>query len=356
MKILVDIIHPANVHYFKNFIFSMKDKGHKIIITSRNKDVSHELLKAYDLIFYSMGKGSIGGGALGKGLYLIYQTFVQIYFLIRFKPDYVISFASSPCAVASKLLKIPHITFDDTEHAKLNRKIYASRSDMVVTPECFYEDAGKNHFRFKGYMELFYLHKNKFTPDKDIKKLIGVDDEPYVIVRFVSWGAFHDIGEKGIADEEKIKIIRELEKYAKVFISSESKLPEHFEKYRLNVPAEKMHDVLAFSKMYIGEGGTMASECAMLGIPSIYINSLPLMGYLQKEEDSGLLYHLDEYKEIIDTINKIMNTDRQEFIKMKNEFLKDCIDPTEFLIWLIENYPKSREKLIENISYQERFK
>ena len=30
-----------------------------------------------------------------------------------------------------------------------------------------------------------------------------------------------------------------------------------------------------------GEGGTMASECAC-STPSIYINSLPLMGYLKE--------------------------------------------------------------------------
>ena len=77
MKILIDIIHPANVHYFKHFIFEMRSKEHEIIITARDKDVSHKLLQAYNLEYYSTGKGTFfGGGAVGKMLYIIYAEFL----------------------------------------------------------------------------------------------------------------------------------------------------------------------------------------------------------------------------------------------------------------------------------------
>ena len=68
MKILVDIIHPANVHYFKNFIFQMEKEGHSVKITARNKDVSFKLLDAYNFKYIDFGKGSIGKGAIGKML------------------------------------------------------------------------------------------------------------------------------------------------------------------------------------------------------------------------------------------------------------------------------------------------
>jgi len=55
MKILLDIGHPAHVHYFKNFIKIMEDKGHQFLITSRNKEIEHHLLKQYKIAFKSRG-------------------------------------------------------------------------------------------------------------------------------------------------------------------------------------------------------------------------------------------------------------------------------------------------------------
>ena len=51
MKIIVDLIHPANYHYFKNFISRMENMGHEICITARDKDVLYDLLKKSKVIF-----------------------------------------------------------------------------------------------------------------------------------------------------------------------------------------------------------------------------------------------------------------------------------------------------------------
>ncbi len=40
MRILVDIGHPAHVHFFKNFIWEMEKRGHEFIVTARDKDVA----------------------------------------------------------------------------------------------------------------------------------------------------------------------------------------------------------------------------------------------------------------------------------------------------------------------------
>lgn len=356
MKIIVDLIHPANIHYFKHFIDNMKEKNNEIVITARKKDVLQYLLKNYNYKFIDSGKGSIGKGAVGKALYLIVTTIKYFFLYLSKKPDYVLSFGSTPCAISAFLLRIPHIAFGDSEHAKLNRKLYLPFTDFVGTPYCFYEDLGEKQFRFNGYMELFYLHKNRFKPNKDVLKEIGVKvDENFVFIRFVSWGAFHDIGQEGLSNDNKIKLVKKISKIARIFISSEGELPEELKSYQISIAPEKIHDVLAFSKLYIGEGGTMASECAMLGVPSIYINSLPLMGYLQDAEKAGLLYHLKGYAEIEEASIDIL-THKKKFDKNRNDLLEDIIDPTALLIWLIENYPESKHILQKNPDYQNRFK
>jgi len=44
MKILIDISHPAHVHFFKYFIRNMQNKGHDIKITAKDKDLTLKLL------------------------------------------------------------------------------------------------------------------------------------------------------------------------------------------------------------------------------------------------------------------------------------------------------------------------
>ena len=359
MKVLIDLIHPANIHYFKNFIFSSKDKGHKIIITARDKDVLQKLLKEYELSYHTMGKGIIGKGASGKMLYLIYAFFLMFFYLLKYRPQIVLSFGSTPCAIASCLLRIPHIAFEDTEHAKLNRKLYVPFTKLIATPSCFYEEIGKKHFRFKGYMELFYLHPKRFKPDETILEKLNVKKgESYILFRFVSWGAFHDIGQKGINTDEKIKLVEYFRKKYKIFISSEGELPESLKKFQLKVPSIQLHNVLAFSKLYIGEGGTMASEAAMLGIPSVYVNSLPLMGYLKDCRDCGLLHHLSDFRDVINVSEKILTRDDYVsfYTDSRKKLLENKIDPTALLEWLIENYPQSKNILLKNPDYQMRFK
>ena len=356
MQILVDIIHPANVHYFKNFIFEMEREGHCVKITARNKDVSFKLLDAYNFKYIDLGKGSIGKGAIGKMLYLIFACFRFLFLFMKNKPNIVLSFGSAPLAFVSYLFRVPHISFDDTEHAKLNKKLYVPITPLVISPSCFYDDLGSNHFRFNGYMELFYLHKNRFKPDKTVLKELNISEgETFTLFRFVSWEAFHDIGQKGLNLNERIELVNEAKGYGKVFISSEGKLPDELKEYEIHIQPEKLHDVLHFAKLYIGEGGTTASECAMLGTPSIYINTLPLMGYLKDAERFDLLYHLFDMEEIKLKMKNIYSAPNNFYSKRNEKLLKDVIDPTSLLTWIVKNYPESKKILMGNPNYQDKF-
>ncbi len=270
------------------------------------------------------------------------------------------SFCSTPCAHNAFLFRIPHISFDDTEHAKLNRKLYAPFTDVIFTPASFYEEIGRNQIRFNSYMELFYLHPCRFSPNLDVLnsfRLNENENEKNIFFRFVSWEAFHDIGQKGLPLKQKIEIVHFLAQQNNVFISSEGPLPQELEQYRLKLPANKIHDFLFNIDLYIGEGATMASECAMLGIPSIYINSLPLMGYLMDAEKIGLLFNLSSMAQVKNKTLEILSDPKAKikYSKLREEFIKDKIDPTSLLVWFIENYPSSKSKLLKEPSFQNTF-
>src|SRR5690625_3269007 len=96
-KILIDIGHPAHVHYFKNFIKIMECRGHEFLLTARDKEVTHKLLNSYKINFTTRGTGK--KGIIGKAAYLIYGTKPLYYLAQKFKPDLFLSVASPYAAM-----------------------------------------------------------------------------------------------------------------------------------------------------------------------------------------------------------------------------------------------------------------
>jgi len=360
-KILIDIGHPAHVHYFRNFIKIMEGKGYQFMIASRNKEIAHYLLKKYDIPFIDRGKGQ--NGLVGKANYY----FKAVHFIYKmaktFGPGIILSFGSPYVAIVSKLLGKPHVAFDDTENAKLEHLMYVPFTRNILTPSCYTKNLGNKQTRFNGYMELCYLHPKYFTPDPSILDTLGLRrDEKYVIMRFVSWGASHDRGHSGLSLEMKKKAVKEVSKYGRVFISCEGELLDDLKQYQINIPPEKMHDALSFATLLYGESATMASECAVLGTPAIYIDNEG-RGYTDEEEEKyGLVFNYTESAkdqelsvqkgvELLKTPNI-----KGEWQKKREKMLSDKIDVTAFMVWLIENYPESAKLMKNNPEYQYRFK
>ncbi len=356
MKILIDINHPAHVHYAKNIIKKLIENRNEVLVVSRDRSPNFELLKAEGIPFIDRGEGS--NSFFGKAIYLFRGIYRLFNVARKFDPDLFLCFMSPYAPQVSKLFRKPCIIMDDTEHAKLHDKFTYPFCNTIITPKCFYRDLGDKQIRIDSFLELNYLHPNHFKPDDKIFDFLGIEkDQQFVILRFVAWGGHHDFGHHGLTEDTKIAIIALLEKKFKVFISSEAKLPNHFEKYRIPVPAEKMHDVLAYASLFVGESGTMAGECAVLGTPSIYINSLPLMGYLIEAKNNGLLFHFDGDKGVIDKINDVLSTDDLKE-QMKSNYKKHVlykIDGTAFMVWFLENYPNSILKIKQDPDFQYKF-
>jgi len=356
MKILLDIGHPAHVHYFKNFVKILQSEGSTFRIVARNKEVTHKLLNNYNIKFINRGKGS--SSSVGKTFYLFKADYILYKQIKDFDPDICLSFASPYLAQVSKLLGKPCITMDDTEHASIGHKAYKSFSKTILTPASFKKDFGNKHIRFNSIMEVAYMHPKYFKFDDSIYEILGiVNNEEFVLIRFVSWGASHDKGQSGLNIETKTRLVKEISKKVKIFISSENNLPSEFRQYNINISPHLMHSVLMAAKLYIGEGGTMASEAALLGTPSIYVNSLT-MGYLDELEKNGLLLSFRNPEGVLEKAKEILNDPniKNKWQKRRQKMLTEKIDITAFLVWFVENYPESVDIMKDNPDYQYRFK
>ena len=343
MRVLVDIGHPAHVHFFKNAIWNLEFKGHVVQITARDKEVAFDLLDAYGFKYHNLGKNRKGLANKAIGMLKIDTELYKI--AKKFNPDVLIGIHNPYVAHISKLLRKPSLIFTDTEHAKLANKLTFPFATTICTPSCFKGDLGPKQIRYNGYHELAYLHPNYFTPDPSVLDELGLKEgERFIIMRFVAWDASHDAGHKGISMEMRRRFVSELEKYGRVLITSESELPAEFEPYRVKVASEKMHDLLYYAALYVGEGGTMASEAAVLGTPAVYTNTLR-MGYTDEEEyNYGLILNLpsneESYEDIIKKTLELVAQDdlKVEWKKKKDHLLNDKIDVTKFMIESIERY------------------
>ena len=210
-------------------------------------------------------------------------------------------------------------------------------------------------------MEICYLHPNYFKAEKEDLKKYGIDvDNKYTVIRFVSWNANHDIGHYGISYDNKINAVNEFLKYGNVYISTEQALPKPLERYKLKIPPEIIHNLVAFASLYYGESATMASEAAILGTPAIYIDNQG-RGYTDEQQDKyGLVFNYSEsIKDQELSINKgvsILKSKNYYFKQRSQLMLRDKLDITSFIYWFIENYPNSFKTMKTNPAYQDIFR
>lgn len=361
MKILIDIGHPAHVHLFKNFAKEMIDKSHEVLFTCRDKEFEIFLLKSNCFNYISFGKKY--KSLLGKVCGVLKFDWKEFNTARKFKPDFFMSHGSIYAAHASTLLRKKHISFEDTYNME-QIKLYLPFSEVVLTAQ--YENplsAHPKNISYKGYHELAYLHPKRFIPDKSVLRELGVkENEKYVIIRFVSWNASHDIGHKGISYENKLRAIKEFSKFAKVFISSEAELPEELRKYQIKIEPHRIHDALAFASLIFGESSTMSEEAVMVGTPAVYLLTKSTFYTRHLEEDYGLMFNYSESEE--DQIKAIakgvellqMKNVKERWKEKRDKMLADKIDVTAFLVWFVENWPDSFEIMKKNPDYQNRFK
>lgn len=355
MNILIDIGHPAHVHYFKCFIGEMQKRGHTILITAGEKEISYQLLEKYHFDFIRLG--AHGKSIIAISLDLLRSTFIMYLAARKFKPDILLGAGSIRGAYTAAMIGKPCISFEDTEHSTGQIRMYRPFVQSICTPSCFLRDLGPKQVRFNGFLELMHLYPTRFIPNPAVLQEIGLKEtDTFIIVRFISWGATHDIGHHGIRD--KIRLVKSLEKYGRVIITSEGDLSPELKPYLMKVSPEKLHDLLYYAALYVGEGGTMASEAAILGTHAIHISTTAkYCGTFSELHRYGLLWTSENDDEVIKKAEELLQNPalKAEGKSKRDQLCSDKIDVTAFTIWFTEKYPESVTIMKENPDFQKVF-
>lgn len=333
MKILIDLQHPAHLHFFRPLILRLRQEGHSVKVTGRDKDILVALAKELGMDVEVFGKAR--PGVLNLGLELLSRQ-RRLFGVIRsFRPDIILAIAGTFSSFPGRVMGVPVHIFYDTEHATISNMLAYPFAECVHIPKCYRGELKCSHKRYNGYHELAYLHPKYFKPDASVPESLGVrPDEIFTLVRFVGWAAGHDIGLKGLTKEDKIRAVRKLAEKGKVFISSEAVLPMELEEYRLKLDVSRVHHLMAFASLIFGESATMCSEGAVLGVPGIYIDPAG-RGYTDEQErDYGLVFNFKPNRQedaLEKAVEILTGYDRASWRKKGEQLRNDKIDVTQMM-------------------------
>ena len=361
MNLLIDIGHPGHVHLFRNLANNLKGKGYKVYFTAKKGNNITGLLDAYSIDYISLGKKH-------NNLFLKYLTtvshLVKMYYLVKSKKIDVGIGVSGLVSFMSRITKMNSICLDDDDIAAT--PVFAksiSRASVILTPSALKdENRGNRHVSYNGYHELAYLHPNYFIPDPTVLQELGVKlGEKYFVLRFNAFKAHHDSGEYGLNPEQKQQLVELLEPYGKVFISTEDE-DNKYHDHMLNVPPWKIHSVLYYAIMFIGDSQTMCSEAAILGTPALKCNTfagkLSIPNELEEKYGLCYAYKPDEFDTLLEKTEELLHQQNlhDEWQARLQKMLDDKIDVTAFMAWFIESYPESIQVMKEEPEFQYRFR
>jgi hypothetical protein len=338
MRVLIDINHPAHVHFYRHVVTRLVEEGHEVHVTARNKECEYQLLDAFGISFTDLGRHHAGMVAKAVGMLRIDTRLWAV--ARRFKPDVLTGIHNTYIAHVSHLVRRPSVIFTDTEHAKLANVLTLPFATAIYTPESFKRDLGPRHRRYAGFHELAYLHPRYFVPEGRDK--LGLEPkEPYTVLRCISWDASHDVGHSGFVDLPAA--VEELERYGPVLISAESELPRALEDRRIRLPPHMMHSLLHHAALYIGEGATMATEASLLGTPSILLSTLAShCGVFEEQRSRHLMNVPKDQDEALTMAHDILgNPDAKgEWMLRRDAMLVEKEDVVEVVVGALQEHAR----------------
>ena len=337
MKIWFDVLTPKQLLFFEPMIRRIK-QNHTVLCTSRDYQQVTQLAKIRGLKLIIVGKhgGTRRHDKLNASLHRAKSLSLRIK---KFSPDITISFCSPEAARVSYGLDIPHICFSDSPHATAVMRLVIPLVQKLLIP--------------------WIIPKKKFTK-------FGINIKDVISYRAIDAAV---IARRKVSENNKIRskkngrktiLVRVEEEYASYSTKKRPAIPiikeilENFPNEEIMVmgryASQVRHLQQVFGKkirvlskvidskillkkidVFIGSGGTMTAESAMLGIPTISYNAIPniIETYLVKKK---LIIRKTNPKQIANSIEKILESPNLEIKKRSKKMMNSMEDPYHALV------------------------
>jgi predicted glycosyltransferase len=103
---------------------------------------------------------------------------------------------------------------------------------------------------------------------------------------------------------------------------------------------DAVHDLLAFARLYVGEGSCMAAEAACLGTPAIFLSPASRRGYLDAlEQRYGHVTTVQTVSQALQHAREWLTPGTKETaLAARDRLVRECEDPVEFTMRVIRRY------------------
>ena len=342
MKIWIDILTPKQLLFSEPIIEKLGQK-HDILCTSREYYEVKKLarIRYFDLIFVGRHGGVDKKSKLKASIERIEKLSKKIK---KFEPDVVISFGSPEAARISFGLGIKHVMFCDSPHAnavmRLTLPLIQKLLIPYVIPKKEFSKFGINEKDIVQYKAIDAvvtmqrkINQNIISPFKNNNKkniLIRVEEEQAAYTSKSS--KIIPIIQK-IANDYNDENIIVLGRYTQQIINLQKIMGKKIKVIKMSFDGKYL---LNDTDVFIGSGGTMTAESALMGIPTISYNAVPniIENFLVKK---SLVKRETNPEKVSNEIKRIFARKNDENQKRAKKVVKQMEDPIEKLIKIIKN-------------------
>ena len=351
MKVVIDILTPKQCLFFEKLYHKLQLNGHDVLLTTRQYREVNPLLEKKGLEAVIVGKH--GGRNLKEKLLSSSSRILELTPIMeKYNPDMSVSFSSPEMARVSFGLGVPHVCISDSPHAVAVSKLTIPLSVLLLAPKMIstkeWEKYGIPKNKIVQYNALDpWAWLKDFTPDEKILKSLGLKEGiPIVTIRSAETYAAYLLGKKtnSITMDLAKKIVKTKKDIQVVVIPRYAEQLIEFQKYKRDkiVILDKIIDgpsLLFFTSIFIGAGGTMSAEAALMGIPTIscypgdpYIieNYLIEKGLINRETSEKKLF-----KKVMNMLKNYCQY-KKETTEKSTSLIETFEDPIEVIVNEIE--------------------
>lgn len=296
MKIWFDLSNSPHINMFYDLIKELESEGNDIIITCRPLANTIDLLNQKKLTYTVVGEHY--GKNLYKKLFGYPIRVMQLRkFLAKQKPDIAVSQSSFHSPVVAKLLGIPSIYTNDNEHAMGNKAGFYFATSVMIPESLPIENvvrkgASKNRVsHYPGVKEGIYLWKkgeqiHKSREGRDLSNIkIYIRPEPLTAQYYKGGLNFLDDTLEALQD-----------KYTIIVLPRDKNQAAHYKQSKFSkviVPEKPLEfdQIAEDCTLFIGAGGSMTRELAILGIPTISVYQDDLLEVDKFLIEKGAMLH-----------------------------------------------------------------
>jgi predicted glycosyltransferase len=283
MLIWLDFLTPKQLLFLSEIGEKLASDGYDVMYTTRRYREVDELVKLRDIEVTVAG--AYGGATLEGKLAASAQRIEELSHIIGpRRPDVSLAFASPEAARTAFGLAIPHYTVNDSPHSRAVAKLTIPLADRLfspaIIPKRIWLKLGATIGQITQYNALDPVAwLTGFVPNRMVLEELGLSDSKPIIVFRAEESFASYLMDKASQQSVTIPIVKDLldghEIGAQVVVLA--RYPEQVPAVRKALPEEVVvpskavdgPSLLSFASLFVGAGGTMTTEAALLGVPAL---------------------------------------------------------------------------------------